>query len=253
MCRLLCGGGALKAGLQLRREEEGGTWELYHSNILTWSSPLFPHNSKVSAKLTEHKGLTRGLSCWWLWTSRTVCLGPVWYTPTGSGWCPDPAYCCSPQTCRGRECLCSPAPWWWWLLHCSWRDRDTKPSALDPYIWHIHTHRPWTDDRMQIISPTLIWIYRYMWMCFSFFFLFWICEHTLQRGRRSAAFLSESQCSLASGFCQMTCWWEPADALHQFHPESCICTHIQTHTHQTIIHSKGNTWTAVYFFFFFFF
>ena len=33
-------GGALKGGLQLSREEEGGTWELYSFNILVKS-----HNS----------------------------------------------------------------------------------------------------------------------------------------------------------------------------------------------------------------
>ena len=31
-------GGALKAGMQSSREEEGGTWELYHSNILAKST-----------------------------------------------------------------------------------------------------------------------------------------------------------------------------------------------------------------------
>ena len=32
-------GGALKAGLQCSREEDGGTWELYHSNLL--AKPTF--------------------------------------------------------------------------------------------------------------------------------------------------------------------------------------------------------------------
>ena len=31
-------GGTLKAGMQRNREEEGGTWELYHSNIYNKST-----------------------------------------------------------------------------------------------------------------------------------------------------------------------------------------------------------------------
>ena len=38
-------GGALKVGLQHSREEEGGTWELYDSDILTKST--FSQNSRL--------------------------------------------------------------------------------------------------------------------------------------------------------------------------------------------------------------
>lgn len=51
---------------------------------------------------------------------------------------------------------------------------------------------------------------------------------TLQRGRWSGGVPAEIRCSPASEFYQTTCWWEPADARHRSHPESCAYAH--THT-----------------------
>lgn len=73
-------------------------------------------------------------------------------------------------------------------------------------------------------------------------FLDWTVARTLLRGRWSAGVLAESRCSLASEFYQTTCWWEPADAPHQSHPESCACAR----AHPTTTYSKGKRWTAAF-------
>lgn len=117
--------------------------------------------------------LTRGWSCWWLWTSRTTSPDLVWYIPTGCDWCPDPVYCCSPQTCQDRGCRCSPAPWWWSQPHCSWKGRETRetqshvflPLASDESLsplWSLHS--AWLSNLASRFRNDNLFLYVFSWL-----------------------------------------------------------------------------------------